>query len=125
MTDIANQILAAQLETTNLLRQMAESQKSYHDQHMAQMNDLRQVADRQADTARQQADTARQQSDNVQRFATIFADQARAIANLTQAIQSTVEAANRSAQASEAAAVIAQDNQNAIRDLIATLQERG
>jgi methyl-accepting chemotaxis protein len=125
MTDITNQILVAQLETTQILRQMAESQSAYHDQHMAQMNDLRQVSDRQADTARQQAETARQQADTVQRFATIFADQARAISNLTQAIQMTVEAANRSAQASEAAAVIAQDNQNDIRDLIATLQERG
>jgi methyl-accepting chemotaxis protein len=116
--DISLQIMRTQLETSQLLKQMTESQKAYHEQHIAQMNALRQVADKQADTARQQADT-------VQRFATIFADQARAIANLTQAIQSTVEAANRSAQASEAAAVIAQDNQNAIRDLIATLQERG
>jgi hypothetical protein len=118
MTDnISNQILTAQLETSQILRQMAEGQRTYHDQHIAQMNALRLVADRQAETARQQADT-------VQRFASIFADQARAIAGLTQAIQIAVESANRSAQASEAAAVVAQDNQNAIRDLIETLRER-
>ena len=111
------QILTAQLDTNNLIKQAVDAQKTHYDQHMAQMNALRQITDRQAETARQQSDT-------VQRFASIFADQARAIASLTQAIQIAVESANRSAQASEASAVVAQDNQNAIRDLIETLRER-
>lgn len=69
------------------------------------------------------ATSVSEQAKSVERLAGAFGEQARAIASLSQTVTRLVDAAQRSAQASEAAAVVAQDNQNAIRDLIEELRQ--
>lgn len=63
-----------------------------------------------------------QQARSIERLAGAFTEQARAISSLSQTVSRLVDAAQRSAQAAEAAAIIAQSNQNAIRDLIEELK---
>lgn len=72
---------------------------------------------------RQQAQTAERQQRNIQQFASIFAEQARAITELSQTAREAVAASRLSAQASQSAAAVAQDNQNAIRDLIDQMRQ--
>ncbi|MBD1834303.1 hypothetical protein H6F61_16770 [Cyanobacteria bacterium FACHB-472] len=50
-----------------------------------------------------------------------MAEQARAITELSQTAREAVLASQRAAQAAEAAAIVAQNNQYAIRDLIEEL----
>lgn len=89
------------------------------DQRLAQ---LVVVTERQAETAARQQANIERLAQSVERFAGIFADQAKAISDLSQTTREAVAASQRSAQASEAAAIVAQNNQNAIRDLIEELR---
>ena len=52
----------------------------------------------------------------------VLAEQARAVTELSQTAREAVLASQRAAQAAEAAAIVAQNNQNAIRDLIEELR---
>ena len=67
---------------------------------------------------------AQEQHKTVQMLTAGFADQSRAVSSLSQTVTRLVDAAQRSAQASEAAAIVAQNNQNAIRDLIEELRQQ-
>ena len=53
----------------------------------------------------------------------MLAQQAKTISDLSRSVAASVESSRLSAQAAQAAAVIAQDNQNAIRDLIEELRQ--
>ena len=95
----------------DLMLQSAQMQEDQHNRLITELRELRRVAEEQARTVRQ--------------FASIVGEQARTISEMTRLMRDAVEASQRSAQASEASAVIAQNNQNAIRDLIEELRQRG
>jgi uncharacterized heparinase superfamily protein len=104
-------------ETADLIRQGNQQQQDQHERTMQQLGLLRDIADRQADAAQRNAETIRQ-------FANIIGEQARTVASITRSVQQAVEASRVSAQASEATAVLAQSNQEAIRDLIEEMRNR-
>lgn len=70
--------------------------------------------------ALQQATTASAQQQTIQQLTAVMAEQARA---LNRAIPQVVEASRRAAQSAETATLLAQNNQNAIRDLIEEMRE--
>lgn len=67
--------------------------------------------------------SSREQRQTIQLMAGMVSELVRAIAATTKSTDRILASAERAAQASEAAAVIAQTNQNAIRDLIAEMRE--
>jgi ABC-type transporter Mla subunit MlaD len=72
--------------------------------------------------AEQQGRDIERLASTVERLTGGFAEQARAISSLSQTVSRLVDASQRSAQAAETAAVIAQSNQVALRDLIEELR---
>jgi methyl-accepting chemotaxis protein len=97
-------------QTAEFLQQSARRDEDRHNRTIAELRELRLTAEEQARTIRQ--------------FVSIVAEQARTIADITRSMRDAVEASQRSAQAAEASAVIAQNNQNAIRDLIEEMRNR-
>ncbi len=67
--------------------------------------------------------SSREQRQTIQLMAGMVSELVRAIAATSKNTDRILASAERAAQASEAAAVIAQSNQNAIRDLIAEMRE--
>ncbi|KAM3099546.1 hypothetical protein ACKFKG_03145 [Phormidesmis sp. 146-35] len=80
-------------------------------------NGLREVVERQAETATRQQQT-------IQQFASILGETTRAVSELSRTVRESVESSRRSAQAAESSAFLAQANQNAIRDLIDEMRDR-
>lgn len=74
------------------------------------------------EATRQLAHSSEQQKQSIDRLAGIIIPMARTIESLSQTSVRLLDGAQRSAQASEAAAIVAQSNQNAIRDLIEELR---
>ncbi len=69
---------------------------------------------------RQQAETAKAEQQTIQQFAVVMAEQVR---TLSRVVPELVESSRRASQAAEAASILAQNNQNAIRDLIEELRQ--
>jgi methyl-accepting chemotaxis protein len=67
--------------------------------------------------------SSREQRQTIQLMAGMVSELVRAITAMSKNTDRILASAERAAQASEAAAVIAQTNQNAIRDLIAEMRE--
>ena len=114
---LAQLVQVTRLQGENITRlgenitRLGQEQRERFDQTLAELRELKEIS--------------RQQAESIRQFTVVFAEQARAITQLSQTAREAVQAFKRSAQASEAAAIVAQNNQNAIRDLIEELRRQG
>jgi uncharacterized protein YoxC len=96
----------------------------------ARLERLVAVSEEQAETARQQArnierlaDTAERQAKTIEGLVSAVSELSRTNAAINQDRNALLESAQRATQASEAAQMLAQSNQVAIRDLIEELRQ--
>ncbi len=94
-----------------------EIQQRQHENTLSELRELKSVAQEQSRTAHQQQETVRQ-------FVGIVGELTRTIAEMSRTVSDSVESSRNAAQAAETASVLAQTNQNAIRDLIEEMRER-
>jgi len=107
---LAQLVQVTRLQGENITR-LGQEQRERFDQELAELRELKEIS--------------RLQAESIRQFTVVFAEQARAITQLSQTAREAVQASQRSAQASVAAAIVAQNNQNAIRDLIEELRRQG
>jgi methyl-accepting chemotaxis protein len=101
----------------------SERQSETLDRQSAALDRQSENIDRLSEEVRELVISSREQRQSLQLMASMVGELVKTIANMSRTTDRLVAIAERSAQASEAAAVIAQDNQNAIRDLIAQMRE--
>ncbi|MBD2093169.1 hypothetical protein H6F67_25315 [Microcoleus sp. FACHB-1515] len=111
LQSVIAQTLQIQAQNAETLQRLVEQQRELHDMTIRELRELRR-------TAEEQARTARLQQDTINRFVSVVGEMGRAIADQTRNSNDIIESSRRAAQAAEAATVLAQNNQNAIRDLI-------
>jgi methyl-accepting chemotaxis protein len=95
---------------------VTEQQARTAERQALSLSELREISERQAETAERQARA-------IEVMMSAVTQLSRTITSMNQDRNALLESAQRSAQASEAAQMLAQSNQVAIRDLIEELRQ--
>jgi methyl-accepting chemotaxis protein len=105
-----------QAQSLSGLRETSERQAETAERQTQSLSELREISERQAETAERQARA-------IEVMMSAVTQLSRTITSMNQDRNALLESAQRSAQASEAAQMLAQSNQVAIRDLIEELRQ--